>query len=60
MTKTDIIPDGLRLNFERHFCQSEKIILSKRAFQQLLDEIEQQPTSETQKRRKEIRKYIMW
>ena len=29
MTKTDIIRDGLRLNFERHFCQSEKIILTR-------------------------------
>ena len=60
MTKSEIIRSSLRPLFDRYFNQPEKIVLSNSSFQNLLDEIEKNPSEQTSKRREEIRKYIMW
>ena len=60
MTKSEIIRSSLRPLFDRYFNQPEKIVLSNSSFQNLLDEIDKNPSEQTSKRREEIRKYIMW
>ena len=58
MTKSEIIRSSLRPLFDRYFKKKKKIVLS--SFQNLLDEIDKNPSEQTSKRREEIRKYIMW
>ena len=58
MTKSEIIRSSLRPLFDRYFKKKKKIVLSN--FQNLLDEIDKNPSEQTSKRREEIRKYIMW
>ncbi len=60
MTKSEIIRSSLRPLFDRYFNQPEKIVLNNSSFQNLLDEIDKNPSEQTSKRREEIRKYIMW
>ena len=60
MTKSEIIRMSLRELFNRYFGQAPKIRLSNSGFQNLLDEIEKNPSAQTLKRREEIRKYILW
>lgn len=60
MTKSEIIRSSLRPLFDRYFNQPEKIVLSNSSFQNLLDEIDKNPSEQTSKRREELRKYIMW
>lgn len=60
MTKSEIIRMSLRTLFDRYFNPSPKILLSNSGFQNLLDEIEKNPSTKTLKKREEIRKYILW
>lgn len=60
MTKSEIIRMALRKLFDRCFNQSPKILLSNSGFQNLLDEVEKNPSAQTLKRREKIRKYILW
>ena len=60
MTKSEIIRMSLRELFNRYFEQAPNIRLSNSGFQNLLDEIEKNPSAQTLKRREEIRKYILW
>lgn len=60
ITKSEIIRNSLRPLFDRYFNQPERIVLSNSSFQNLLDEIDRNPSEQTLKRREEIKKYIMW
>ena len=51
---------AMRTLFDRYFNPSPKILLSNSGFQNLLDEIEKNPSTKTLKKREEIRKYILW